>query len=85
MYAIIMDYAHRELEAAELDNLCMAPTVFKSYEDGYTLWANHAETLERGNEWKAWSEDEACSQRDAREDRVIDSWNGLFCVESELP
>jgi hypothetical protein len=85
MYAIIMDYAHRELEAAEFDNLCMAPTVFKSYEDGYTLWADHANTLEMGSKWKPWSEDETCPQRDAREDVTVDSWSGLYCIESELP
>ena len=87
MYEIIMSYAQRELEAAELENMCMAPTIFKSYEDGYALWANYAESLGRSSEWRVWTEDEFCEQRDVVEDTVKDDWKSLYCVEpaSEMP
>ncbi|MCB9592107.1 MAG: PPC domain-containing protein [Sandaracinaceae bacterium] len=68
MHAVIMDYANQEQEAAEAASMCAAPTVFRAEADGYARWAAHAATM--GVEWRAWTEDEACAQRDVPEDLV---------------
>jgi hypothetical protein len=68
MYEIIMDYAKAEVEAA--GDACVAPTVFKATQGGYAIWADHAMSLGRDQEWAAWSEDENCSQRDTRDDVI---------------
>jgi hypothetical protein len=47
---------------------CAAPVVFKSQQDGYQRWAAHAAALGRSADWRAWSEDETCPQRDAAVD-----------------
>ncbi len=63
MAAIIMDYARKEQEAQ-----CIAPTVFKAESGAYQRWAAHAATLGQSAAWKAWSEDESCSQRNTPND-----------------
>ncbi|MBX3273208.1 MAG: PPC domain-containing protein [Sandaracinaceae bacterium] len=68
MHGVIMDYARLEQERADRDGMCVAPTVFRAETDGYARWAAHAATM--GVEWRAWSEDEACSQRSVPEDTV---------------
>ncbi|HJL20417.1 MAG TPA: hypothetical protein RMH99_32420 [Sandaracinaceae bacterium LLY-WYZ-13_1] len=70
MYDIIMDYAEAEQAEAEASAMCSAPTVFRAEADGYARWRDHAASLERGDEWNAWSEDESCSQRDVPQDLV---------------
>jgi hypothetical protein len=70
MHEIIMDYAQAEQAQAEADGMCVQPTVFRAHTDGYERWRAHAESLGRGGEWVAWSEDESCSQRDVPEDTV---------------
>jgi hypothetical protein len=68
MYDIIMNKARADAAAAEASGNCVSPTVFKSRMDGYALWASHATSLGRGAEWRAWSEDETCQQRDVAQD-----------------
>jgi hypothetical protein len=63
MYDIVMDGARADLAAAEAAHNCVAPVVFKSRADGYQRWAAHAAALGRGGEWRAWQEDETCTQR----------------------
>lgn len=75
MYQVIMSYAHLEIEAQ--GEACVSPTVFKSHEDGYKRWQIHAASLELSSEWREWSEDEPCAQRDAREDVTAASWGGV--------
>jgi hypothetical protein len=60
MYEIIMERAERELEDADAQGLCIAPTVFKHRDDGYESWRSFAAELGRANEWVAWSADESC-------------------------
>lgn len=67
MYDVVMDYA--EAEQADAVDTCLEPTVFRSETTGYTRWSDHAATL--GADWKAWSEDEACPQRDVVQDTVM--------------
>jgi hypothetical protein len=63
MYDIIMNKARADAAAGEAAHTCAAPTVFKSRDDGYQVWATYAASLGRGAEWHAWSEDETCAQR----------------------
>lgn len=65
MAAIVMDYARKE-QASQ----CIAPTVFKNENGGYQRWANHAAALNQAAAWKAWTEDESCSQRGTQNDVV---------------
>jgi len=64
MYEIVMDHAQQNLAWGEA---CTAPRVFMN-DDGYGVFADHADSLGRGEEWVAWSEDEPCSQRDTASD-----------------
>jgi hypothetical protein len=64
MFDIIMNKARADAAAGS----CTAPVVFKSRQDGYQLWAQHAATLGRPVDWRAWSEDESCPQRNVAED-----------------
>jgi hypothetical protein len=68
MAEIVMDLARDEAAAAEAAGTCAAPRVFKSEPTGYQRWAAHAAALGRGAEWRPWSEDEPCAQRDVAAD-----------------
>ncbi len=86
MAEIVMDYAEREQADAAAAATCVAPTVFRSEATGYERWRAHAEELGRGAEWRAWSEDEACAQRDVAED-TVDAGRAVtgFCELDEAP
>lgn len=79
MFDIVMDKARKDIAAGEANNTCVAPTVFASRTDGYTLWASHAASLGRGADWRAWSEDEACPQRDVASDTEAPRLGTAFC------
>jgi hypothetical protein len=64
MYDVIMDGARADAAA----HACAAPVVFKSQQDGYQRWAAHAAALGRSADWRPWSEDESCPQRDVAVD-----------------
>jgi hypothetical protein len=68
MADIVLDYARVERETAEAQGTCVEPTVFRSREDGYAVWRDHAKALGREADWLAWSEDEPCAQRDVAQD-----------------
>ncbi|MBX3250903.1 MAG: hypothetical protein KF901_27240 [Myxococcales bacterium] len=71
MYAIVLDYAEREQADAARDGVCVSPSVFRAEADaGYQRWADHAASLGRAPEWRAWSEDESCPQRAIAEDAL---------------
>jgi len=63
MAEIIMDYATKEQAMG-----CATPTVFMAESGGYERWRAHAAVLARTSEWRAWSEDEPCAQRDVTRD-----------------
>lgn len=74
MFDIIMSYAMKETYRDD-EGMCMAPTVFKSYRDGYARWQSFAEEIGKGELWVQWSEDEACEQRDVAEDQLSPTWD----------
>jgi hypothetical protein len=82
MSEIVMDLARRDADAADAAGTCAAPTVFKSRADGYARWAQHAATLGRGAEWRAWSEDEPCAQRDVAADTEASAIATPYCALS---
>jgi hypothetical protein len=79
MFDIIMDKARKDIAAGETNNMCVAPTVFASKTDGYQLWASHAATLGRAADWRAWSEDEACPQKDVAADTEAAREGTAYC------
>ncbi len=68
MYEIVMAYAADEQADATASGTCVAPTVFKSEGNGYQRWASYAAEIGRLPEWRAWSEDESCAQRNVASD-----------------
>ncbi|MEJ7601991.1 MAG: hypothetical protein WKG01_29110 [Kofleriaceae bacterium] len=80
MYDIIMDRARADLAAGT----CTAPLAFKSRTDGYQRWKDHAASLGRAADWRAWTEDEACTQRDVAQDTEAPPPPTPFCsLESD--
>jgi hypothetical protein len=63
MYEIIKEVAEKEIADAAARGQCVKPTTFMSHQDGYGKWAAHAAATGRAAQWKAWTEDEACTQR----------------------
>ena len=79
MAEIILDLARGEAEAAEAAGTCAAPVVFRSETTGYQRWAAHAAALGRAAEWRAWSEDEPCAQRNVASDTVAEAIATPYC------
>lgn len=77
MYGILMDYAAAEEEQA--GDACVAPTVFMSQSDGYRRWADFAAASGRAAAWRAWSEDETCTQRDVAADTEAEHHGTPWC------
>jgi len=63
MYELVLAKAR-----AEQGGSCVTPTVFRSRSDGYRTWSDFAQSVGRSSEWRAWSEDEACTQRNVAQD-----------------
>ena len=64
----------------------MTPTVFKSQAaTSYGLWQQHAVALGRASEWRAWSEDETCAQRNIGEDVEAPREATPYCQLSAPP
>jgi len=70
MHDIVMSYAEAEVAAASAGGMCVMPTVFRAESEGYERWKQHAAEVGRADEWRPWTEDESCSQRDVPEDTV---------------
>ena len=68
MYELIVKKAAADKAAADARNVCEAPAVFMSRSDGYKLWSDYAASVGRASDWKAWSEDEACAQKNVAAD-----------------
>jgi hypothetical protein len=75
MQGIVMAYARGEQDAAHASGVCAAPTIFRAEQadrdaggDGYGRWRTYAGSIGRAADWRAWSEDETCSARDAHGD-----------------
>jgi hypothetical protein len=79
MYEIIIAEAQADQAAAEMNHTCVAPVVFESRSDGYARWASYAQSIGRGADWKAWSEDEPCAQRDVASDTEAAFSGTAFC------
>ncbi|MBK8172546.1 MAG: hypothetical protein IPK60_19710 [Sandaracinaceae bacterium] len=73
MADIVLDYARAEQASATAQGMCVEPTVFRANgsNGGYELYRTHAISLGREADWRAWSEDEPCAQRDVEADTVL--------------
>ncbi|HUQ04899.1 MAG TPA: hypothetical protein VM261_20495 [Kofleriaceae bacterium] len=80
MYEIVMAEANAEIAAAEAAGTCAAPTVFMNQSNGYARWQARAQQMGQASAWKAWSEDEACAQRDVAADTVAAVDQTAFCA-----
>ena len=94
MQEIILDYARQEQATATAARTCAAPTVFRAEQadrdaggDGYARWRTHAASIGRAADWRAWSEDETCSGRDAHGDALGARVSSIpdFCTVSGGP
>jgi hypothetical protein len=79
MADIVLDYANKEKAAADAAGTCKQPTVFGAHAGGFDIWKNHAASIGRAADWKAWSEDEPCAQRGSQEDALGANGNVLMC------
>jgi hypothetical protein len=75
MYEIVVAKARAE----QAMGTCVSPTVFRARRDGYRTWADYAQALGRSSDWRAWSEDEACAQRNVAEDTVATPAATPYC------
>ena len=82
MHQIVMDYARQELQQADADGVCREPTRFMN-DGGYGRWADFAAATGRAAEWRPWTEDEGCTQRNvARDTERAHAWTG-WCELSD--
>jgi hypothetical protein len=90
MREIILSYAEKEQADAAARGMCVEPTVFRAEAadrmaggDGYGRWRRYAQEIGRGAEWRAWSEDEPCAQRDVVEDTLAGRGSSIpWCARS---
>lgn len=84
MAGIILDYATQEQRDNAARGMCAAPTVFRATgvgasEDGFQRWRDHAATLGRSADWRAWSADEPCGGRTLADDPRTDRGAEFTC------
>lgn len=70
MADIVIAYAKDEQAAAQKANMCKQPTVFRATGGDYAPWKTYAASLGKSSEWRAWSEDEPCAQRNVTDDTL---------------
>jgi hypothetical protein len=88
MESVVMAYARHEQDVATHASTCVAPTIFRAEQadrdmggDGYGRWRTYAASIGRSADWRAWSEDELCSARDAHGDASATRTGGTaFCA-----
>jgi len=81
MYEIIMDY---NLKHASANPDCIPPVVFMN-NNGYEVFREHARSLGREAEWRDWSEDESCPQRDVSADTpAATAWTDFCTIADTL-
>jgi hypothetical protein len=79
MYDLVLKKAAADKADADARGVCEAPVVFSSRSDGYARWAAYAASLGRASEWKAWSEDESCPQRNVAADTEAELEATPYC------
>ena len=80
MYEIVMAHNQALIDASEG---CAQLAVFKASNGGFDLFKNYAESIDRGDEWVAWSADEACPQAGVTDDtEAAHEWTA-FCDIAE--
>ena len=77
MYEIVMDLNNKLQEEADS---CVEPVVFKNSNGGYEVFKSHAVSIDRGDEWAAWTEDESCPQRNVENDTEVEHIWTAFCT-----
>ncbi len=85
MADIVMDYAEKEQADAAAAGTCVAPTVFKNENGGYQRWADYAAATGRAAQWKAWSEDETCAQKNVANDTAVTQDATPYCELEAAP
>ncbi|MCA9515624.1 MAG: hypothetical protein KC635_11830 [Myxococcales bacterium] len=82
MYLIVTTYNEvRQREAAQ----CLEPVAFKAVGGGYDVFADYAASIDKAAEWRAWSEDEPCPQRDVVDDlETAHAWSGFCAVRDDV-
>ena len=80
MADIVMGYAQKEKDDADMAGTCKQPTVFSAHGGNYDIWKNYAATIGKSADWKAWSEDEPCTQRDSQDDALTDAGKVQMCT-----
>ena len=60
MYDIIMQEAAADKAAADAMHVCTAPVIFEAQDGSYKRWADYAASINRGADWRAYSDDEGC-------------------------
>jgi hypothetical protein len=71
MAEIVLAFAEEEKARADAEGVCREPKVFRASDGGkYDTWKAYAASVGRAGDWRAWSEDEPCAQRDTAEDVI---------------
>lgn len=79
MAMIVLDYAKKEKAQADAQGVCKQPTPFRATQGGYAIWKNHAASIGKGSQWRAWSEDEPCPQRAVQDDALTAAGKAPMC------
>jgi hypothetical protein len=83
MYEIIVRYNEELAEDAEAAGQCAEPVVFRAENGGYERFRAYAQSIGRGADWVAWTEDEPCNARDVSTDSLADFDGTPWCEVSE--
>jgi hypothetical protein len=87
MFEIIMEHARTEMNDPETGE-CREVSVFMNRDDsgdGYQLFKDFAEAMDRSDEWVAWSDDETCPQAGVAEDTEDEhAWAPFCSVQAEI-
>lgn len=67
MFEIIMLKAQNDIQGHSNDE-CVMPEPFMNKDGGYAVFKEFAESIGRGDEWRAWSEDESCPPANVQND-----------------
>jgi hypothetical protein len=85
MADLVLGYAQQEKDAADAAMTCKQPTVFGAHGGGYDVWKTYAASTGKAADWKAWSEDEPCAQRDTVDDVLTDAGKVAMCSSAPAP
>lgn len=79
MYEIALDYNIKLQEDAQA---CVEPVIFMNRDDGadgFELFRQHAASLGRADEWRAWSADETCPWQNIPEATPVQADHVAYC------